>query len=272
MRRRPWFIAVALAALVLTGAGVAWRWPAVAWGARAVRTALLVPVRAVHSGTSALSNAVGFIAAIRDLHRENLSLRADIQSLRAERTQLAELLRDTEALRREFGLAGTVRFRMLAARIIGRDPQISSSNIIIDRGRRDGVGEGLAVIAPGDVLVGRVVRADDRNASVLAATDPASSISAIAEESRATGVIKGQRGLDLRLELVEPGRELKPGEAVLTSGQDGLFPRGLTIGHISAIQQQASGVLFTATVAPAERIDRLETILVILAAASFREE
>lgn len=271
MRGRPWFIAVVLAALLLAGAGVAWRWPAVAWGTRAVRGALLVPIRAIHAGTSALSNAVGFIAAIRDLHRENLSLRGDNQSLRAERTRFAELLRDTEALRREFGFAGAVPFRMLAAHIIGRDPQISSSNIIIDRGQRDGVADGFAVIAPGDVLVGRVVRADDRTASVLALTDPASSVNAIAEESRATGVVKGQRGLDLRLELVEPGRELKHGERVLTSGQDGLFPRGLTIGHISAIQQQASGVLTTATVAPAERTEQLELVLIVLAAPPFRE-
>lgn len=272
MAKIPWGKVAVASLLVVAALGLVWRWPAVAWGARAVRTALLVPIRAIHAGTSALSNAVGFIAAIRDLHRENLSLRTDIQSLRAERTRLAELLRDTETLRREFGLAGSVRFRMLAAHIIGRDPQISSSNIIIDRGRRDDVREGLAIIAPGDVLVGRVVRADDRTASVLVVTDPASSVGAIAEESRATGVIKGQRGLDLRLELVEPGRELKPGEAVLTSGQDGLFPRGLTIGHISAVQQQASGVLTTATVAPAERTEQLELVLIVLATAPLREE
>ncbi len=272
MRPRSWLTFVAATASLLVMIGFIWRWPAISWGARAARGALLVPIRAVRAGTTAVSNAVGFVAAIRDLHRENLSLRRDNQSLRAERTRLAELVRDTETLRREFGLAGDVRFQMLAAHIIGRDPQISSSNIIIDRGRRDGVGEGFAVIAPGDVLVGRVVRADDRNASVLVTTDPASSVSAIAEESRATGVIKGQRGLDLRLELVEPGRELKPGERVLTSGQDGLFPRGLTIGHISAIQQQASGVLTTATVAPAERTEQLELVLIVLATDALREE
>lgn len=272
MRARPWFIAVIAAAGLLLTAGVVWRWPAVAWGTRAVRAVLLVPIRAIHAGTTAVSNGAQFIAAIRDLHRENLALRADNRALSAERVRLSELLSDTESLRREFGLAGSVRFRLLAAHVIGRDPQLMSGNFIIDRGRRDGVAEGLAVIAPGDVLVGRVVRADDRSASVLVLTDPTSSVNAVSEESRATGIVRGARGLDLRLELVEPGRELKPGEGVLTSGQDGLYPRGLTIGRIAAVEQQASGVLTTATVALTERLDRLETVLVILAAAPFREE
>lgn len=272
MRVRLWLIAVIAAAGLLMTAGAIWRWPAVAWGAGALRGMLLIPVRAIHAGTSAVTNAVRFIGAIRDLHRENLHLRAENRGFSAERVRLAELLRDTESLRREFGLTGNVRFRLLASHVIGRDPQLMSGNFIIDRGRRDGVAEGFAVIAPGDILVGRVVRADDRSATVLALIDPTSSVSAVAEEGRATGIVRGARGLDLRLELVEPGRELKPGEGVLTSGQDGLYPRGLTIGRIVAVEQQTSGVLTAATVAPAERIDRLEAVLVILAAAPFREE
>ncbi|MBI2624624.1 rod shape-determining protein MreC [Candidatus Parcubacteria bacterium] len=269
MQAKSWLVVIAAIAALAIALGIILRWPAITWGARTARAALLVPIRAIRAGSATVEKAVKFVAAIRNLHRENLSLRAQNLDLRAERTRLAELLRDTEAIRKEFGLPGEVRFQLLAAHIIGRDPQIATANVIIDKGRLDGVFEGSAVLAPGDILVGRVVRADERSATVRALTDPLSSVNVVTEETRTTGIVKGQHGLDLRLELIQPGRELKAEEEVLTSGQDGLFPRGFILGRVSAVEARASGLLTTATIAPAARLDQLELALVVLAAVPF---
>ncbi|MBI2625442.1 rod shape-determining protein MreC [Candidatus Parcubacteria bacterium] len=250
--------------LAVAVAGLLFRWPVAQTALGAVRTALLPAVKLTHQTTTAAQNAIRFVSTLRDLHTENLSLRAETRTLRAENVRLRESLKETETVRREFGMAGEVRFQLLAARVVGRDPDLTSDNITINRGRRDGVVMGAAVIAPGDILVGRVVRTDNSSAAVRVLTDPASSVSSITATHRTTGLLKGQKGLGLRLELVEPGREIEQGELVLSSGQDGLFPSGFTIGTISAVGQAQTGVLTTAAVAPAENFRNLETVLVVV--------
>ncbi|MBI3305309.1 rod shape-determining protein MreC [Candidatus Parcubacteria bacterium] len=259
-----WLRLTGILVLAVVVAGLLLRWPIMQTALGAIRSILLPAVKLTHQTTAAVQSAVRFVSTVRDLYTENITLRAETRTLRSENVRLQELLKETETVRREFGLAGEVRFRLLAARVIGRDPDLTSDNITINRGRRDGITTGAVVIAPGDILVGRVVRTDNRSAAVRVLTDPASSVSSVTANSRATGLIRGRKGLGLRLELVEPGRKLDHSELVLSSGQDGLFPRGFTIGTISAVDQSTTGMLTTAAVAPVEIFRSLETVLVVV--------
>lgn len=264
MTLSAWLKLTGLLVLVLAVAGLLLNWPIMQTALSTIRSTLMPAIKLTHQITAAAQSAVRFVTTLRDLHTENITLRAETRALKSENVRLQELLKETETIRREFGLTGEVRFQLLAARIIGRDPDLTSDNIIIDRGSRDGIAAGATVIAPGDILVGRVVRMDNRSAAVRVLTDPVSSVSSVSSNSRATGLIRGRKGLGLRLELVEPGFTLDQGEPVLSSGQDGLFPRGLTIGTISAVDQSTTGMLTTAAVAPAQNFRRLEMVLVVV--------
>jgi rod shape-determining protein MreC len=135
--------------------------------------------------------------------------------------------------------------------------------VTIDKGSRDGLSPDMAVIAPAGI-VGRVVVPSARNAKVQLLVDRNAAAGALIERSRAQGVVVGTGESWLHLEYVSEVAEVAVGDVVVTSGIDGIFPKGFVIGKVTAVEKSGSAYRLI-TVEPAVDFTSLEEVLVVLA-------
>jgi len=199
-----------------------------------------------------------------ELSDENQALRAENERLNAEVArlreneirlhQLAQLLQVKETHPEE---------RFMAANVFAREPSNVKEMVAIDRGKQDGIQDGMVVVTEGGSLVGRVTRIFDDYAWVTLITDPDSAVSAMIQESRAQGVVSGSYSRRLTMEFLGQGAVVHEGDTVLTSGIGGGFPPGLVIGRVSAVESSAQEIFKDITVQPLAGLSRLETVLVL---------
>lgn len=197
------------------------------------------PVQGVLSdATRPVADWVNNVTDARALADDNQRLRAENEALRNEvargREDSVELknLRDLAAVRQQFPDDA-----FLTSSVIARDSSNLRSLVAIDRGRSDGVREGMIIVTEGRSLVGTVSKTYDDHAWVTLITDPKSAVSALVQESRAEGVVAGNYDGDLVMEFVGQGAVVSEGDFVITSGIGGGYPAGVVIGRVSNVQR-----------------------------------
>lgn len=153
--------------------------------------------------------------------------------------------------------------RLLSAQVVGLDPSGWSRTIVINRGSRDGIGKGMAVIAAGG-LVGHVIKDFDWSAQVLLVIDRSSAVDALVQRSRFRGIVEGETDEACRFKFVVRKADVEIGDTVITSGLDGLFPKGLPVGAVQHIARPMSGLFQEVKVRPFVNFSKLEEVLVIL--------
>ena len=207
--------------------------------------------------------------ALRHLREENDQLRTEIGTLRMRDAQLES--RAAEADR----LAGLLGFRdahtevpMIAARVIGASPDPSSHMVFISRGSRDGVKRDMGVITP-EGVVGKVFAVYPDTSQVLLLTDKESGVGALLGTSRAQGPVRGSGEPLLSLEYISNEVKVDPGERILTSGQDRIFPKDLPVGTVMQVQPDRRSPFQKIAVKPAARLDGLEEVLVLMTRQEF---
>jgi rod shape-determining protein MreC len=205
-------------------------------------------------------------AGLRKAQQENESLRQEVARLRLEVHRLHEAARTGERLQRLIQFQQSLPANSLVARVIGRDASGWFQTIMIDKGQRDGV-RSNATIMTLDGLVGRVIKLGPISAQVQLITDERSGAGAligVLGESRALGVVEGKNEALCKMRYV-PGRvPVTPGEIVYTSGQDGIYPKGVPIGRVVAVAKGSAMVSHDITVEPLARLSKLEEVLVLL--------
>ena len=152
---------------------------------------------------------------------------------------------------------------VVAAEVIGKDPSGWFKTIIIDKGKSDGLHKGLPVVLPIGI-VGQVIEAAGHYSKVMLLIDRNSAVDALAQRSRARGIIKGESADQCRFEFVLRKHDVQIGDTVIASGLDGVYPKGLRIGRVSDINQRNSDIFYEITVAPFVDYEKLEEVLVIL--------
>jgi rod shape-determining protein MreC len=191
------------------------------------------------------------------LRSENERLNAEIARLRENEIrlqQLSQLLQVKEANPEQ---------QFLAANVFAREPSNVKEMVAIDRGKRDGVREGMVIVTEGGSLVGRATSVYDDYAWVTLITDPDSAVSAMIQESRAQGVVSGSYSRRLTMEFLRQAAVVNEGDVVLTSGIGGGFPPGIIIGRVTAVQSSPQEIFKDVTVEPLASLSRLETVLVL---------
>lgn len=202
---------------------------------------------------------------MRELRHENEELRRTIQHLEAENAQVQSLKLQNERLRQQLGFKeARPELQQLPAEVVYRDPTSLRKYLVIDKGRRDGVRPGMAVVSPGG-LVGRIETADDRRARVLLLIDSTSAVRAFVQEIRADGIVYGRwpHGR-LRMRYLDTTAQVKEGAWVLTSGMDDELPRDLPIGVVQQVFKTDVQDTQEAELIPAVDPDTLESVAVIL--------
>lgn len=206
----------------------------------------------------------GRYVAVHGVVAENERLRGEITQLHGELQQRDALAAQSRSLEAILHLQQSVAQRTIAARVIAGDPTPGSLVITIDRGTADGLRESLGVITTGGV-VGRVMGQPLPHAArVQLLTGRSAGVGAVLEQAKATGIIQGG-GDDppLRMTFVPNSYDVKAGERVLTSGQDGIFPSGFVIGWVTQAERGSTMYKLIA-VRPSVNFGRLDVVLVLL--------
>ena len=168
-----------------------------------------------------------------------------------------------QRLRKLLEMKSEVPHRMLPAKVVGLDPSGWFKTILINRGTRDGVSKGMAVITSGGV-VGRIIGASRRHAKVLLIVDRSSSIDGLVQRTRSRGIVEGETSESCRFKYIVRKADIKIEDTVISSGLDGLFPKGLRVGAISEISKPSSGLFQEVKVRPFVDFTKLEEVLVVL--------
>jgi rod shape-determining protein MreC len=193
---------------------------------------------------------------------ENKTLSAELLQARALNHQLEEAALSNERLRRLFDLQQTMPEPLIAAQVVGKDPSPWFQSILLDKGEREGVEKGWPVINPAGV-VGIVVEVTTHYCKVMLITDPNSAVDALIQESRARGIIKGGASGSCLLNYVLRKYAVSVGDVVVSSGMDGVFPKGLPVGEVAAAVKQQAGIFQDVTVTPYVDFERLEEVLIV---------
>lgn len=238
------------------------RRPAVVSAGAALIGEGLRPFRAVTNWVSSgVSDAWRSYVALIGVQAENVSLLERVRTLEAENSRLLEIQSENERLRGLLGIADVAKLEGVVARVVGRDATNWAKTVTINRGRSDGIRPGMAVVS-GDGVVGQVVSASPSTALVLLMTDHASGIDAIVQGSRARGIVEGTGEALCRWRFVLADADAKIGDRVITSGLDGVFPKGLLLGIVTELGE-VDGLFRSIVVSPAARLSAIEDVFVV---------
>jgi rod shape-determining protein MreC len=198
---------------------------------------------------------------LRGVRQENRDLKAQIERLRIEQVRLSEDAAQARRLQALLGFKEQYVAQTVAAQVIGSSGSDQSHVIYIDKGANDGIKPDMAVITPNGI-VGKVLRVFHGSSQVLLINDPSSGVGAILQSSRLQGILQGTAAGEVMLRYVMSDEKVAPGEPVLTSGGDRIFPKGLPVGTVQQTNP-GSDLFLNIRVKPAADLGRLEEVLVV---------
>jgi rod shape-determining protein MreC len=198
---------------------------------------------------------------LRGVRQENRDLKFEIERLRLEEVRLSDDAQQARRLQALLGFKETYIAKTVAAQVIGSSGSEQSRSIYIDKGTSAGVEKDMAVITA-DGLVGRVLRSYGSTSQVLLINDQSSGVGVILDKLRLQGVIKGTAAGEVILEKVMTDEQVAPGDRIITSGGDQIFPKGITVGTVMKVSPGAD-LFLNIRVKPSANLSRLEEVLVI---------
>ncbi len=199
---------------------------------------------------------------LRGVQAQNLALKAELDALRVRLQEEHALAERSRQLQRLLELREETSLSVVAAEVVGGGASPDFQTVTIGKGAGDGLGTDMAVLAP-EGVVGRVVTPTSRAAKVQLLIDRNAAAGAMVERTRAQGVVFGTGDGLLRMDYVAEVGGVEVGDLVVTSGVDGIYPKGFVIGEVEAVER--TGDAYKAiTVRPAIDVRRLESVLVVL--------
>lgn len=244
------------------------------------RLGVLVPIEGLlarvttplQEGGSFVSTQFGELSQtardLRGLRQRNEELEAENASLLLEIVRLREVETEAVLLRDLLGFAQAestleVLGAHVVGRVIGRDPSNLQRYVTLDIGREAGVARNMPVVTERG-LVGRVSEAGDGWSQVLLIIDVSSSVNALTQSTRASGLVEGQADGSLVMRAIPQSDTISVGDTVFTSGLGGNFPRQILIGQITEVERKDYDLYQVASVEPTVDFDHLEAALVIV--------
>jgi rod shape-determining protein MreC len=216
--------------------------------------------RFVAGGTSSVRNAWNTYIDLRGTKGENERLKHELGELQVKFQQERAKAERARQLERLLGFREEIPTETIPAGVIGASPTLDFRTLTIDRGSNAGVATNMAVIHPAGV-VGRVVTPARHAAKVQLLIDRNAAAGALVQRSRAQGVVVGTGDDILRMEYVPGTSDVKTGDTVVTSGIDGIYPKGFVIGTVERVD--GGGIYKAIRVRPAVDFNRLEDVLVV---------
>jgi len=196
------------------------------------------------------------------LQKENTLLKQRIVELQKENHQLKEMALANERLQKSLQFREKISPSMIATEVIGQDPSSWFKSVTINKGEKDGLRKGMAVISP-EGVVGQILKTGPYHSTVLLITDYNSAIDSIVQRTRAKAIVEGKGENRCQLKYLLRTEEVVVGDIVVTSGLSGNFPKGLVVGEIRKVEKTGQGVFQYAELVPSIDLSKLEEVLVI---------
>ena len=198
---------------------------------------------------------------LRGVRAENRELKQQIEDMRLQQVRMAQDADQARRLQALLSFREQFISRTMPAQVIGLSGSEQSRAVYIDKGESDGIKTDMAVISA-DGIVGKVLHAYSSTSLVLLVNDQTSGVGAILEKSRLQGILRGTPSGEVVLEKVMSDETVAPGERVLTSGGDRIFPKGLPIGTVSKVSP-GSDLFWNIRIKPSANLSKLEEVLVV---------
>lgn len=231
-------------------------------GIEGVAIALTSPFQMAFSRTIMAVKGVwqGYFAIV-SAAKENTKLKRELARAMESLSRYKELELENIRLKKFVHFQGIEEDTVIAAKVIGRDPSPWFRTIMIDKGAKDGLTRGLPVLVS-EGIVGQIVAVSNRYSRVVLITDRNSAVDALVQTSRARGIVKGNDTDLCSFRYVLRKNKIEPGDMIISSGLDGVFPKGLRIGWVVELKENSSQLFQEITIKTCVDFDRLEEVLV----------
>lgn len=195
--------------------------------------------------------------------KENEVLKKELSKYIEKNNECIEARLSNLRLKNILNFQTTIDHPTLAAQVVGMDPSSWFQSIVINKGFSHGIKKGFPVVVP-DGVIGQIIEVTDRYAKVLLLTDRNSAIDALVQKTRARGIIRGSSKEQFSFQYVLGKYDINEGDTVISSGLDGVFPKGLRVGRVHSIVKKNSSIFQEIAVIPFVDFEKLEEVIVIL--------
>lgn len=216
-----------------------------------------------NQGSQLLGRSWGSYVALWNVREERDRLLGRVRGLEAENSRLIELESENASLRKLLKAGTSKEHTYMVANVVARTPSQWNNSFLLDKGSLQGVARGMPVIF-GQNVVGQITVVASDSSKVMLAIDNASSLGALVQRSRVPAMAEGSMTGGLVLRFVERRYEVFPGDRVVTSGLDGVFPRGYILGVVSEVNSEAGALFHAIKVKPSLDFNRLEVVQIVL--------
>lgn len=234
-----------------------------------VQDALEPAQQALTTAAQDIAGQVEQSQSVEALLAQNAELERQVDSLMVENIRLQEVERENQLLRQLLNYTrNNPQFNYQTTSVLGRSTGVDPTNLLyflyVDVGARQGIAKNMPVVTERG-LVGRVSAVGPNTAQVLMLIDPSSAVNAIIQNSRATGIVRGNIDGTLVMERIPQNVTVNPGDIVLTSGLGGNFPAKIVIGQVTEVLQRDQDMFQVARIRSTVDFGKLETMLIITA-------
>jgi rod shape-determining protein MreC len=234
-------------------------------GVLLIRKIVLTAQSPLIDTSSQISDAIRSVwANYIELHgarEENRQLQGTIRQLSLQQKQMEEMREENNRLRQLLSVTELSPVATLGARVVARTPDFLSNILYINRGQKDGIRVNAPVMS-GSGIVGRVVLLSSQDAQVQLITNPDASVGVMLERTRQPGVLRGSGNSLLEMNYISNTEQVEQGDWVVTSGLDGVYPKGLPVGRVVE-SRKGNSVFLVIKVEPSTDLIHLEEVSVL---------
>jgi len=219
----------------------------------------------LRSGSLGMKNFYGNWIAKKDLISENEQLKEQLKNYQMDLSRANSLSEENQLLKQELKFVKDTGYKYVSAKIITGVSDPLSQSVVINRGKSDGIVKGLAVIAGGGIMVGKVTEVQDNFSKVLLLTDSNSKVAAtVQNDNRTAGLVEGQYGLSFSMTNIPQDQQINENDLIVTSGLEGQIPKNILIAKVGRIDKVESEIFKTAMLSPLVSFANLSDVLVII--------
>ncbi len=194
--------------------------------------------------------------------KKNGELQKKLETLQFQNQKLSELEKENERLRRLLHFMDQRPGTLIAARVIGEDVTNWFKCIIIDKGRGNGLSEKMPIVTP-EGVVGQAVEVNQWHTKVMILIDTNSAIDVYVTGKQARGILSGTGRTTLKMKYVLKNDDIEAGDRLITSGKDGVYPKGLPVGVVISVNKNVVGLFAEVEVMPFNNFRKLDEVLVV---------
>ena len=225
----------------------------------------LNPLLSYFTNSNAILTAKWQLSTDQDVILANLNnCQQNLQNQDLLKSQLKILTDENSELKTQINFKNRTTFTLVPANIIGRELNNRGQILIINRGSNDNITLNNSVIVGDGLIIGKIFNVNNDISYVRLISDNNNKLAAtILNRERSVGVVEGGFGLSLRMNFIPRNEIVKVGDQVITSGLEEGTPRGLLIGTVAVVENEAYKPFQQAILTPNASIDKLSLVSVI---------